>query len=212
MMVGGIDSNDQLTNRVWVLSFNRAPAAVCQNVTVSAGANTTANASIDNGSFDPDSGDRITVTQTPAGPYPIGETSVTLMVEDNHGASSSCQASVTVLYSFTGFFAPIDNLPTVNLANAGSSIPVKFSLNGNKGLNIFAAGYPVSQQIACSNGLPVSIIEATLTAGSSSLSYNSSTDQYTYVWKTDKNWKGSCRQLIVKLSDGSTHVAIFQFK
>ena len=104
---------------------------------LSAGANTTANASIDNGSFDPDSGDTITVTQTPAGPYPIGETSVTLMVEDNHGASSSCQASVTALYSFTGFFAPIDNLPTVNLANAGSSIPVKFSLNGNKGLNSF---------------------------------------------------------------------------
>ena len=32
MVVGGIDGNDQLTNRVWVLSFNRAPAAVCQNV------------------------------------------------------------------------------------------------------------------------------------------------------------------------------------
>ncbi|MGH9839836.1 MAG: DUF5011 domain-containing protein [Blastocatellia bacterium] len=57
----------------------------------------TANASIDNGSFDPDSGDTITVTQSPAGPYPLGSTTVTLTVTDSHGAFRSCSSTVTVV-------------------------------------------------------------------------------------------------------------------
>ena len=40
-------------------------------------------------------------------------------------------------YAFGGFLQPIDNLPTVNTMKAGSAAPVKFSLGGNKGLNIF---------------------------------------------------------------------------
>lgn len=191
---------------------NQPPSAMCHDVTVLAGLNTTVNASIDDGSFDPDSGDTISITQSPPGPYPIGQTSVTLTVEDNHGASSSCQATVTVLYTFSGFFSPVENPPMFNLVNAGSAIPAKFSLNSNKGLNIFAAGYPVSQQIACSDGAPISVIEETVTAGSSSLSYDATPDQYKYVWKTDKAWKGTCRKLILKLNDSSIHVANFQFR
>lgn len=38
------------------------------------------------------------------------------------------------------------------------------------------------------------------------------TDTYTYVWKTDSSWKNTCRQLIVKLSDGTEHAANFKFK
>jgi hypothetical protein len=75
---------------------NSAPVAVCQNVIVSAGANNMANASIDKGSFDPD-GDTITLTQSPAGPYPLGATLVTLTVTDNKSASSQCVATVTVI-------------------------------------------------------------------------------------------------------------------
>ncbi|MCY7348902.1 MAG: PxKF domain-containing protein, partial [Pyrinomonadaceae bacterium] len=35
-------------------------------------------------------------------------------------------------------------MPTVNIVNAGQSIPIKFSLSGYQGLNIVAAGYPIS--------------------------------------------------------------------
>jgi hypothetical protein len=79
-------------------------------------------------------------------------------------------------------------------------------------LNIFAPGHPVSQQIACSDGAPSSDVEETVTAGSSSLSYGAETDTYTYVWKTEKSWAGTCRKLIVRLNDGSEHVAFFKFK
>jgi uncharacterized repeat protein (TIGR03803 family) len=77
--------------------LNRPPVALCHDVTVSAGPNCSADASVDNGSFDPDAGDTITVRQEPPGPYPLGATPVTLTVTDNHGASNSCTATVTVV-------------------------------------------------------------------------------------------------------------------
>jgi hypothetical protein len=116
------------------------------------------------------------------------------------------------IFNFSGFFQPVDNLPTLNLVKAGQGIPVKFSLNGDQGLNIFAVGHPISQEIDCDSTAAVDGIEATLTAGSSSLSYNPSTDTYTYVWKTDKAWANTCRQLVVKLNDGTYHRANFKFK
>lgn len=98
------------------------------------------------------------------------------------------------------------------MVKAGSAVPVKFSLSGDQGLNIFEAGYPKSQQIACDSTATVDGIEQTVTAGSSSLSYDATTDTYTYVWKTEKAWAGTCRQLVVKLNDGTFHRANFKFK
>src|SRR5215211_1212333 len=53
-------------------------------------------------------------------------------------------------YPFTGFFQPIDNNGVFNSAKAGSTIPVKFSLGGDKGLNIFLNNQaPVANKIVC---------------------------------------------------------------
>ena len=38
------------------------------------------------------------------------------------------------------------------------------------------------------------------------------TNMYTYYWKTDGTWKGTCRALAIKLYDGSEHRVCFQFK
>ena len=120
------------------------------------------------------------------------------------------------LYDFSGFFRPVDNPgpgPTFvfNLTRAGSAVPVKFSLNGDQGLNVLDTGYPVSQKIECDASATFDDIEQTVTAGSSSLSYDAATDQYVYVWKTDKAWAGTCRQLTVRLNDFTTHLAYFAF-
>ena len=115
-------------------------------------------------------------------------------------------------YNFAGFYKPVDNAPVFNTKKGGSAVPVKFSLDGFQGLDIFLNGYPVSRQVACSSGAPLGDIEQTETAGESSLAYDSTGDQYNYVWKTENAWAGTCRQLIVILKDGSIHTANFSFK
>jgi len=135
-----------------------------------------------------------------------------------HGATDNAgnpgvHASVvySVVYNWNGFFRPVDNLPIFNLIKAGSAVPVKFNLGGNQGLSIFTTGFPQSQKIACDTTALLDAVEETVTAGSSSLSYDASSDQYVYVWKTDKSWAGACRQLVVKLNDGTEHLANFKF-
>jgi len=51
----------------------------------------------------------------------------------------------------------------------------------------------------------------TVTAGNSGLTYDASANQYVYVWKTDKSWANTSKQLQLKLADGSIHVANFTF-
>jgi hypothetical protein len=98
-----------------------------------------------------------------------------------------------------------------NVVKAGSAIPLKFRLNGNQGLNILAAGYPISSPIPCDASAPSDILLETVNAGGSSLSYDATSGQYIYVWKTDKSWATSCRMLVVRLSDGTDHMAKFNF-
>jgi hypothetical protein len=144
--------------------------------------------------------------------FPVGTTTNTYTVTDASGNTASCSFAVTVLYDFTGFFSPVDNLPTLNSVNAGRAIPVKFSLSGDKGLNIFAVGSPASAVIPCDASAPVVDLTDTVTAGSSSLSYSAGGEQYTYVWKTESSWAGTCRQLVLTLNDGTAHRANFKFK
>ena len=125
--------------------------------------------------------------------------------------TSTATRTVIVPYEFVGFLPPIHNLPELNSVNAGRAIPVKFRLGGNKGLDIFAPGYPQLAPLNCGATTTVDVLE-TATAGESELSYDPGADQYSYVWKTEKAWEGSCRQLVVKLNDGSVHVANFTFR
>jgi Tol biopolymer transport system component len=129
----------------------------------------------------------------------------------NYAAAPQVTQSFSVVFVFTGFFQPVDNPPTVNRAKAGRPIPVRFSLGGYQGLDVFAAGYPISGPLTCDSSQPLDDIEQTVTAGGSSLSYDAATDTYMYVWKTDKAWANSCRRLTVRLSDGTDHWADFRF-
>jgi len=142
----------------------------------------------------------------------VGAKTFTVTAVDRAGNAASVTRTYTVGYAFTGFFRPVDNPPTLNSVKAGSAVPVKFSLSGNMGLNILAAGYPASGVTVCDATAPVTELEETATAGSSSLTYDASSDQYMYVWKTSSTWANTCRQLVVGLIDGTYHRANFKFK
>ena len=224
-------SNPPIFNDVWVLTnangiANQSPIANAgaDQTVVYVGPSGTAVSFDGSASSDPD-GEPLTYTWT--GPFaegagtatgvsptvtlPLGESTVTLVVHDGTSASAPDSVRVVVHYDFRGFFQPVDNTPTMNVAKAGNAIPVKWSLGGYQGMGIFAAGYPASAQIPCDGTPDADVIEETVTAGGSSLNYDAAAGQYIYVWKTEKAWVNTCRHLAIKLNDGTYHRAEFRF-
>jgi hypothetical protein len=130
-----------------------------------------------------------------------------------HTSSEAHQYSV-VPWVFEGFLPPVDNPPVVNLAKAGSSVPLKWRLQHADGDLIRDIGVVASiqsQKIACATG-PQDAVQETLTAGSSGLRYDPANEQFVYAWATQKSWAGTCRQLVLTLVDGTKHLANFRFK
>jgi hypothetical protein len=104
----------------------------------------------------------------------------------------------------------VDNNGVLNIAKAGSAIPIKFSLGGDFGLNVLLE-VPTATALTCPTGAGADAIEE-LAKTPSGLSYDATSDQYTYIWKTQSGWKGTCKKLHMPLSDGIDHTALFQFK
>ncbi|AMY08736.1 Endonuclease/Exonuclease/phosphatase family protein [Luteitalea pratensis] len=113
-------------------------------------------------------------------------------------------------FEFSGLQRPVNG--AVSEVKAGSSVPLKFSLGGDKGLNIFAAGSPSSAPIACGTNPPVVAGDTIATAGGSDLTYDPDSGHYTLVWKTLKEWAGTCRRLTLRFTDGSWQRADFIFR
>ncbi len=90
-------------------------------------------------------------------------------------------------------------------------MPIKFSLSGNRGPSILAANSPIVTAIACTPQSPADPVPPTSAVSNGGLQYDAASDRYTYVWKTVKGSKG-CRQVDVKLADGSSHVFLVKFK
>jgi len=109
----------------------------------------------------------------------VGPRTFTVEAADDTGNTASWSHVYSVLYDFDGFFSPVDDPPTFNRIKAGRAIPVKFSLGGDQGLDIFAEGYPRSGTSPADPNTSPDNIEQTETAGESSLSYDPTTDRYT---------------------------------
>ena len=113
---------------------NSPPVARCRDVELSAGEESCpVEASIDDGSYDPD-GDDFALTQEPPGPFPLGTSEVTLRVSDGE-LEESCRATVTVVdrsapavwcnapRTITPSLAPVSFTP-VAADNCGGATPV----------------------------------------------------------------------------------------
>ena len=148
--------------------------------------------------------------------FVLGTTTVTCTATDAAGNTGSAEFLVTVtpqptVYDFSGLLAPIDALPTLNKAKAGSSVPVKFSLGGDFGLDVLAAGSPGSQDVPCGSGA-TDTLEQTVSTNKSGLTYDAATGIYSYVWSTKKSWAGTCRNLNITLTDGTSQTVAFAFR
>jgi hypothetical protein len=173
-------------------------------------------------------GDLPWLSVTPlAGLTPAGETDPTAVTFDATGldvgtytgklciagagsAPTEVPVSLRVIYDFGGFNPPLAGQD--NQRTAGAAVPVKFSLEGFKGLDVFAAGYPASRPVVCATGAALGALEPASAAGGTALAYDAATDEYTWVWKTAKAWAGTCRELVVGLDDGTVHPVVIAFK
>jgi uncharacterized protein len=146
----------------------------------------------------------------PAGGAPSQRT-IMAQATDPGGLSTTASTTVQIRWHFTGLLGPIKNPPTVNTAKAGDVVRIQFSLRGNQGTAIFANGYPASAGHACGTIGPADATEAT-SPSKRGLSYDAKKDVYSYDWKTSTAWKNTCRTLVVKLADATSHYAEFMFK
>lgn len=106
---------------------------------------------------------------------------------------------------------PVDNTG-VNVAKAGSTLPLKFSLKGDQGLKIFTTGSPSSTATGiCGSNTTKTKPLPGATGNYPTLTYDPVADLYTYSWRTNATWAGTCRQFRLSLIDGTTHDLSFAF-
>jgi len=124
---------------------------------------------------------------------------------DSAGNSASASTSYSVRYAFAGFYSPLVSEPASADARAGDTVPVKFSLDGDRGLDVLtrAAWRPCFVTSGDSGDSSTAF---------GSLSYNPRPDRYTFMWQTDKGWAGSCREVFIVLRDGTSHAALVTFR
>ena len=141
----------------------------------------------------------------------VGKHSPTLTVIDDDGGSASRSCDLTVNYNWSGFLQPVDNPETVNKGKAGKTYPVKFQLRDANGAfvsSLSAVSSITYKSGSCGafTGDPADALETEVT-GSTSLRYDSTSNQYVYNWKTPS--AVGCYMLFVTLDSGQVFKAYF---
>ncbi len=130
-------------------------------------------------------------------------------------STGTTSAPQVVNYTFTGFFSPVDNMPTINSAKAGSAIPTKWRIVDTAGVGVSDPGSFTSfTSYAVSCGAWATAITDPVPedfSGNSGLLYQGN-GNWQWNWKTPKEYAGQCRVARVTLRDGTTHEYDVKFK
>ena len=129
---------------------------------------------------------------------------------DNAGNKTVRTVGYRVVWPLVGFTSPVDNPPVVNTLKAGGTVPVRFSLGGNRGSGGVRHGLPERGAGRVPDERPHDEIEQLLTGHPARLTYANGT--YTYAWETQKAWRSTCQRLTVKLADGQQLTALFRLR
>jgi hypothetical protein len=159
--------------------------------------------------------------------YPVPTSSVggkTLTVPagtsfDNVGnpssASNGCPYGVN--FGFIGFTTPVDNGTTMNAANSGQAIPLKWTLKDFNGAPVTTLTSVNVTTLGLTCGTwPVTDAIEEYAAGQSGL-INKGDGSYQFNWKTPTSYAKTCKILRLDLGEGTTqspvyHLAQFEFK
>lgn len=127
----------------------------------------------------------------------VGTFTFVVAAEDAAGNRAEISVAYGVRYGFSGFGPPLGN---GHSQNAGRAVPVKFGLGG-----YFEGAVTAIRVGACGSGAG----DAAESAGGSGLHYEDG--QYVFVWKTRKEWAGTCQEIFVELADGAVYTASVDF-
>jgi len=123
-------------------------------------------------------------------------------------------------YGFRGFDRVHTNVPTLNVDVAGRALPLRFDLPGvvrprrpfGAVPDVLAEGFPISRPITCGTGELLGPDVAADYPGRRELWRRLFGRGYLFLWKTERAWSGTCRQLVFTFNDGSVHYANFRFR
>lgn len=107
---------------------------------------------------------------------------------------ASCTAAV-----FEGFEPPVEGPPAINKVNAGSTVPVKFTVTGG------AVATLDSQPVDCDSLVPTGEAPTPIPVN------RIKKKGYHVNWNTDSAWEGTCRRLTIRIPAASDPVAYFSF-
>jgi hypothetical protein len=151
-------------------------------------------------------------------PTSVGTHTITATARDKAGNEASTSISYEiVVWTIKGFYQPVDMNGVVNVAKAGSTIPLKFevfkTISGEEITDTSKIVQPLkAQKINCGNlsNLPEDPITLTAT-GNTSLRYDPIAGQFIYNWKTPTQ-KDTCWKVTIYTIDGSSISALFRLK
>ena len=96
-------------------------------------------------------------------------------------------------------------------------MPLKFTADGQTGLDVLAENSPFSRRVDCStlrvpsSGTAITPRELPIPTEGGALTVDSA-GVYTYPWKTLREWAGTCREVVATRDDGRQHRAFFRFQ
>jgi hypothetical protein len=138
----------------------------------------------------------------------VGAGSFTVTASDAAGNTATTTVAYSVVFPFTGFFAPVSNAPTVNTMRAGAGAAVSFSLGALRIAPLLEP--PSSVAVACPSGAPRAAVSSTIKVPEATFTWNRRLERYEYRWPTVASWRGTCRRLDFTLRDGTVHSLLFQ--
>ncbi|HYJ68973.1 MAG TPA: PxKF domain-containing protein [Nocardioidaceae bacterium] len=141
----------------------------------------------------------------------VGSALAPLAGADVAGRTATVNCGYRVHYGFSGFQAPVDT-GAVNVAKAGTAVPLKWRLTDHAGAPIvdLTSVRVTSTGHACDGGAAEDAIEE-VAPGASGLQ-NLGDGNYQLNWKSPKTYAGTCRTLQLDLGEGLLHTAEFRFK
>ena len=138
-----------------------------------------------------------------------GTHSFTVNATDAVGNHSTVTVSYGVRFPWLGWQPPLSG-DRPNAAQAGRTIPIGFGVGGAGHANVIAR--VAVAPVACGGSSAVAAGDPSVTAADWNVPGNHGGGDSMLLWRTSKAFDGSCRQLLVQLTDGSVHRLTFSFR